>query len=123
MRFLGFLWTFLTNLIALSIIVAILTSGYSNFEKLVLALLVLNYLRICMVELYIGEGYRATTMPENTRFLRLAELLGDPDLESYKTAVLEVEKEFSRLTPKIWINMIFNGLAWLLVIFTIFSSV
>jgi hypothetical protein len=123
MKWISYLWLTLTNLVALGVTIAILGSAYSNFEKLVLALLMLNYLRICTVEYYMAQGYRESTVRQNACFLRLMELLKDPALETEKEAASELADAYGKLTPKIWISLIFNGLAWFIVIWTIITAI
>lgn len=122
MKWIGYIWSFVTNLIALVVTLGILNSGYSQFEKLVLALLMLNYLRLCTVEFYIGDGYRETVVRQNACFIHLSALLKDPQKEDLQTAATELESSFQKLKPKIWITLIFNSLSWLVVVWTIITS-
>jgi len=107
-----------TRVLELAVVIATLSAGGSNFEKLVLALLILIYLRSYSIEFY-SHKLKGMLVNQNTYFVRLSEVLNDPESEKIREAATEAEQDFYRVAPDARIELIFNIVAQIAAIWVI----
>ena len=127
MRYLGYIWTVVINLIAVAVALAIFSNLYSKFEIIVIALLGLIYISIQGFVMMYGKTTAELVFGLDGEFRRIRSMLRSDinDGEIEKKELEEVEaakKKVSHAAVKMYINIFFMVVVYIIILWNLFGA-
>lgn len=122
MKYIGYLWLILKNLIVLFIVFAIFAKANNSFETIVFSLLVLIYLGLDTFSTLYGLFTVQAAIALDSELKRIRRLLKEEESESEKEEIREVKKKLDRAWIKTYINGAFLFIIYLIALFNLFAA-
>jgi len=118
----GYTWTVIVNLITIGVVLAIYGSIYTDFEIIVVSLLILIYLSVQSLSMISGKMTIETTFALDTEFKQIRRLLKDEPNEYEVEENQEAKKKVDKAMMKMYINAGFLFIIYLIALFHIFGA-
>lgn len=124
MKTLGIIWSVVKNIITLAVVLGIFSVASTNFETVILAVLVLIYLSILTFSTLMGLHQVEFGKALNREFKDIKKLLSQDDegYEYTKEERKETEKQELNLLIKVWINGIFQTIIYIITLYNLLTS-
>jgi pheromone shutdown protein TraB len=122
MRWLGYAWTVIVNLITIGVVLAIYGKVSADFEVIVVSILILTYLSIQSFSMIYGKTITATAFGLDNEFKRLRKLLKDEPRNDELEEIKEAKKKVDNSMIKMYINAGFLFIIYLIALFHLFGS-
>ena len=126
MKYLPYIWTVVTNLIALLIVFAIFDAVYGSFETIILSLLVLIYISLVSLAGGFGQTKMREILVTNQEFKRLRRLLKEEQSEDEvldeNEDVENAKAQMKKVQAKFYINSGFNLFIFTIAIINLLGS-
>lgn len=126
MKYISYIWTVFTNLIALFVAFAIFSSTYSSFETIVFSLLILIYINLISFSGIYGQTKVKEVLMMHEEFKRMRKLLNEnvgEDDEVFEQEDLKNTKEKARQNEiKFYINAGFMFIIYIIVLWNLFGA-
>jgi len=121
-RWLGYAWTVIVNLITIGVVLAIYGKVSANFEVIVVSILILTYLSAQSFSMIYGKTIVATAFGLDNEFKRLRKLLKDEPRKDELEELKEAKKKVDNSMIKMYINAGFLFIIYLIALFHLFGS-
>ncbi len=126
-RFARYIWTVIVNLITIGVVIAIYSNIYDSFEVIVVSLLILIYLSIQTFATTSGNTSISTAFYNHEQFSRIRKLLKNSEVvsedEEYENEeFLEAKKKFDKAKTKMYINIGFAFIIYIIALFNLLGA-
>jgi len=126
MKYLGYIWTVISNLIALFVAFAIFGSTYSSFETIVFSLLILIYINLISFSGIYGQTKVKEVLMMHEEFKKMRKLLKEDvseDDEIFEQEDLKNAKEKAKQNEiKFYINVGFMFIIYIIVLWNLLGA-
>lgn len=126
MKYLGYIWTVISNLIALFVAFAIFGSTYSSFETIVFSLLILIYINLISFSGIYGQTKVKEVLMMHEEFKKMRKLLKEDvseDDEIFEQEDLKNAKEKAKQNEiKFYINAGFMFIIYIIVLWNLLGA-
>lgn len=126
MKYLGYIWTVISNLIALFVAFAIFGSTYSPFETIVFSLLILIYINLISFSGIYGQTKVKEVLMMHEEFKKMRKLLKEDvseDDEIFEQEDLKNAKEKAKQNEiKFYINAGFMFIVYIIVLWNLLGA-
>ncbi len=122
-RWFGYAWTIVINLITLAVLLGIYSNVYESFEIIVVSLLVFIYLSVNSFYVFYARTTVETNLSLFDEFARMRKLMKDEVNEYEVEAIQETKNKLKKSSVKLYINITFMGIAYLIALFNLFGAI
>jgi hypothetical protein len=127
MRVLGHIWTVVTNLAAIVIVLGMFSVASTRFETVVIVALTLIYFEIIASTAVLARQGIESRQTSFALFIGSAENSGDPKVAEYTATLNEAIANYQKLNVQYYINVVFRIVIWLIAVWkllavTVFGS-
>jgi hypothetical protein len=116
MRFLGYIWAVISNLIALLIILAAISVTNTKVEVVIVAGLVLLHVNLGAYMTNQARAQAEMAQGQTGLLVRILKATHDPGAAMEERGLREALEAYQRMNVRFYINLTFSGLTWLLIV-------
>ncbi len=122
LKWFGYLWTVVTNIITVGVVLGIYGQVYQNFEVIVVSILILIYLSFQSFSMTCGKTTVQTAFGLDTEFKRIRKLLKNEPSRDEVEGMKEARKTIDKAIVKMYINAGFIFIIYLITLAHLFGA-
>jgi predicted nucleic acid-binding Zn ribbon protein len=127
LKWVGYTWTVIVNLVTLGVVVGIYNSIYNSFEIITVSILIIIYLSIQTFAMTYGNATIESLFSTHAEFERIRKILNknnenEDDEELEKEELKEAREKVNKAKIKMYINSAFIFILYIIAVWHIFGS-
>ncbi len=116
MRKLGHIWSVVTNLFALVLVLAMFGTASTPFETVVVSGMTLIYVSVVSFSTFLGRNQLELAQGMAAELLVIRRLLNDARADHYESELDEAKAHYRKTTVRFYINSSFTFVIWLVAV-------
>jgi hypothetical protein len=121
-NWIGYTWAVVVNLITIVVIFSIYEKVTRGFETIAISILILIYLSLRSFVMLYGKTIIENAFALDAEFKHIRKLLKDEQSKNEKDEISEAKKNVDKATRKMYINVFFLSIMYLIAIFSLLGS-